>query len=83
LENVIKHANASQVSVSLKYSADQLILEVSDDGIGFDEDSITSRDQLGIKGMRERAELIGGTLEVEGHVGQGITVRLRSAGGTP
>jgi signal transduction histidine kinase len=82
LENVIKHANASQVSVSLKCSADQLILEVSDDGIGFDKDSITSHDQLGVKGMRERAELIGGTLEVEGHVGQGITIRLRSARGS-
>ncbi len=82
LENVIKHANASQVSVSLKYSSDQLTLEVSDDGIGFDGESITSSYQLGIKGMRERAELIGGTLEVEGQVGQGITIRLRSAGGT-
>jgi signal transduction histidine kinase len=83
LENVIKHANASQVSVCLKYSSGQLILEVSDDGIGFAEESITSRDQLGIKGMRDRAELIGGTLEVEGQVGRGITIRLRSAGGTP
>jgi signal transduction histidine kinase len=83
LENVVQHASASQVSVSLRHSSGQLILEVSDDGVGFAEESIISCDQLGIKGMQERADLIGGTLEVESQVRQGTTIRLRSGRGIP
>jgi len=82
LENVVQHANASQVTVSLRRRAGQLMLKVSDDGVGFAEESIASRNRLGIKGMQERAELIAGRLEVESQVGQGTTVRLRSGRGS-
>jgi signal transduction histidine kinase len=83
LENVVQHASASQVSVSLRHSSGQLILEVSDDGVGFAEEAIISCDQLGIKGMQERADLIGGMLEVESQVRRGTTIRLRSGRGIP
>lgn len=78
LENVVLHANAQQLSVSLKKSNRQLMLEVSDDGCGFKAESIPQDDQFGIKGMRERAELIGGRLEVESGEGKGTTIRLTS-----
>jgi signal transduction histidine kinase len=78
LENVVLHANAQGVSVSLKNRNRQLILVVSDDGRGFTNESSTQDDQLGIKGMRERAELIGGRLEVESSEGTGTTIRLSS-----
>ena len=80
LENVIVHANAQRVSVSLRQAEGRLTLEVSDDGLGFTGEATGSEDRLGIKGMRERAELIGGTLEVESCSGQGTTIRLRGGG---
>jgi signal transduction histidine kinase len=78
LENVSKHANADQVSVLLKQIDGRLVLEISDDGLGFESDANASADQFGIKGMQERADLIGGTLQVESNAGQGTTVRLYS-----
>jgi two-component system sensor histidine kinase UhpB len=80
LENVIMHANAQRVSVSLRQAEGWLTLEVSDDGLGFTGEATGSDDRFGIKGMRERAELIGGTLGVESHSGQGTTIRLQSGG---
>lgn len=81
LENVARHADALRVRVSLRQTEGQLVLEVSDDGTGFAADEAdASEDQLGLRGMRERAELIGGTLEVESREGQGTTIRLRSGG---
>jgi signal transduction histidine kinase len=80
LENVIMHANAQRVSVSLRQAEGRLTLEVSDDGLGIAGEATGSEGRLGIKGMRERAELIGGTLEVESRSGQGTTIRLQSGG---
>ncbi|MBN1580924.1 MAG: sensor histidine kinase [Anaerolineae bacterium] len=76
LENVSRHANADHVSVLLKQITDRLVLEISDDGLGFEGTEDASKDQFGIKGMQERADLIGGTLQVESSAGQGTTVRL-------
>jgi len=78
LENVTRHADARRVTVSLRRTGDQLILEVADDGTGFVAEADSPDDQLGIKGMRERAELIGGKLEVRSREGQGTTILLRS-----
>jgi len=76
LENVTKHANATQVSVSLQQVDSRLILEVSDDGVGFSDESAPARVQLGITGMKERAELIGAQLEIDSQADQGTSVRL-------
>lgn len=82
LENVTRHADAQNVAVSLKrLDGLLLLLEVSDDGAGFAAEPGASEEQMGLRGMRERAELIGGTLEVESRAGQGTTIRLRSGGG--
>jgi signal transduction histidine kinase len=94
IENVLKHATASLLSVSLEQEGGWLSLTVSDDGGGFsieglDDPDLATRSldgqvlapagwQLGIRGMQERAELIGGTLKVESIVGQGTTIRLSS-----
>lgn len=78
LENVAKHAGARQVRVSLRQSAGKMVLEVSDDGSGFTAQTQASEDQLGLVGMRERAQLISGKLEITSQEGQGTTVRLLS-----
>jgi signal transduction histidine kinase len=49
---------------------------VYDDGQGFDPSDVDTEHHLGIRGMRERAEMAGGTLQIESELGQGTTVRL-------
>ena len=76
LENVARHADAQRVSVSLRQAGGRLTLQVSDDGLGFEDQEVASEERFGLRGMRERAELIGGVLTVESHAGQGAAVRL-------
>mgnify|MGYP001082687428 CR=1 FL=1 len=73
LNNVAKHAGASQATVSLHRQSKQVELHISDDGRGFDPEGI-SPESLGLGIMRERAEAIGATLEIESQVGQGTRV---------
>jgi signal transduction histidine kinase len=74
LNNVLKHAHARQVTVRLDVSKDRAVLEVADDGVGF-EPSLRNGGGFGLPGMRERAERLGGGLQVESTPGQGTTVR--------
>jgi signal transduction histidine kinase len=74
LTNVRRHSGASRVSVTLKLEGEDLLAEVSDDGQGFESDTVPG---VGQSSMRERARLIGGELEIESQPGQGASVRLR------
>jgi signal transduction histidine kinase len=81
LENVVRHAGARTIRVRLEQKQDRLQLTVQDDGQGIDRDLLPEPaedldDRLGIRGMRERAGLIGGRLAIDSQVGQGTTVRL-------
>ena len=75
LENVRKHAGAKHVAVELRYAADQVEIEVRDDGVGFDRSS--TRDGYGLAGMRSRVLEAGGTVEVSTGLGTGTSVRAR------
>lgn len=78
LTNVRKHApDATRVSVELIYAAGGVELVVQDDGPGFDVAAAPAEGHLGLAGMRERAQLFGGRLEIESAAGQGTTVLLR------
>ncbi|MBN1976475.1 MAG: sensor histidine kinase [Anaerolineae bacterium] len=76
LANVAQHAQARHVGTSLLREENRLTLTISDDGLGFDPAAVDVEHHLGIRGMRERAEMVGGTLEIESGPGQGTTVRL-------
>jgi signal transduction histidine kinase len=76
LENAVRHANARQVRVTLSQVNGSVTLTVSDDGRGLEESEPENRPGLGIQGMRERAEMIGATLELTSAPGKGTTVRL-------
>lgn len=76
LANVAHHAQARRVEISLLKERGRLILRVSDDGHGFDPDTVDTEYHLGIRGMQERAEMVGGVLEIDSEPGQGVTVRL-------
>jgi two-component system sensor histidine kinase UhpB len=73
LTNVLRHAEATEASLSLRRADDQVILTVSDNGRGLPE----RRREGGIGGMRERAMLIGAELEVRSEAGRGTEIRLR------
>jgi signal transduction histidine kinase/ligand-binding sensor domain-containing protein len=77
IQNVKKHAGARKLSVQLEYGPQQIALDVNDDGQGFVADQAQPPGHYGITGMRERAAMIGGTLEVISEPGAGTTVRLR------
>jgi signal transduction histidine kinase len=75
LNNALKHANASSISLSLTEVWGQLHLVVKDDGRGFDPELVEGRG-LGIVGMRERAHLVGGRLDLTSGLGAGTIVEL-------
>jgi nitrate/nitrite-specific signal transduction histidine kinase len=75
LNNVAKHAGASQATVNLRCQPRRVTLHVSDDGRGFDPECI-SAESLGLGIMRERAEAIGATLTVESEIGRGTEVTV-------
>ena len=76
LTNVARHAGARTLIVRLYQASGRLTLTVSDDGCGFDAATPPPDGQYGLRGMRERAEMIGGALEIESRPGGGTTVRL-------
>ena len=76
LTNVLRHANASRCTVEIDSKDDQVELRVSDDGVGMRLTAGTAA-TIGIEGMRERALLGNGTLEIESTPGRGTQVTLR------
>lgn len=78
LTNVVRHARARQVSLLLEVRGGSVVAVVEDDGCGFDAECLMngplSERCLGLHGMRERAELLGGTLTVESSPGRGTSV---------
>jgi len=76
LNNVRKHARAQTVRISLRCWSKDWILEVTDDGQGFDPEDVPLIAQYGLRGMRERAELIGGEFQITSQPNCGTTVRL-------
>jgi len=78
LRNALRHARPGRVAVSLRPAAGGLILEVCDDGAGFDP-TAACPGHLGLVSMRERAARIGGRLELVSAAGRGTTVRVSLA----
>jgi len=76
LTNVVRHAKATRASIQLKRDARGIELVIADDGIGF-ETARAGGEGLGLRGMRERAALSRGAIEVESMPGHGAIVRVR------
>jgi two-component system, NarL family, sensor histidine kinase DegS len=73
LTNIVKHANAGSVSVSVARRAAAVVAVIEDDGAGF-EPAVVREGGVGLLGMRERLALIDGRLEIESRPGAGATV---------
>jgi len=76
LHNALQHAHASKVSVTLSGNQRHSILEIADDGRGFDKSSVATSHRLGLASMRERSAAVHGRLTVESSPGKGTTVRM-------
>jgi signal transduction histidine kinase len=76
LTNVVKHADATRVSIVVASQGSSAAVTIDDDGVGFDEATIRG-DALGLLGMRERLALVGGTLAVESSPEAGTTLAAR------
>ena len=76
LNNITKHAGASQVSVHLQSDAEQLQLQIQDDGCGFDPQGTSSSESLGLEIMHERVDTIGAHLEIHSEPGIGTRIKL-------
>ncbi|MDI3298533.1 MAG: sensor histidine kinase [Bacillota bacterium] len=78
ITNVLLHARAQRVSVELHEEPDLLYVRVQDDGRGFSPEQLIGQPErsIGLAGMRERAALVGGRLEIRSRPGQGTTVEL-------
>ena len=74
LTNVARHSGASCVDVTLDHAGRIVTLSVTDNGNGLSEAAQASQDSLGILGMRERALLLGGFIDLKGERGKGTTV---------
>lgn len=80
LANVVKHASATHATIALETGANEARLTVTDDGVGFDPTTLSTRagasDSFGLRAIAERVEQLGGELEVTSAAGAGTTVRV-------
>jgi len=75
LTNVARHAGVTNATVRIRAKADLLVLQVEDRGRGFDQGEVPAGQRsIGLSGMRERVELIGGLLTIESRPGAGTLV---------
>ncbi|MGG4406363.1 sensor histidine kinase [Geobacillus stearothermophilus] len=76
VQNALKHAEARHIDVKMEVTCHHLLVSVKDDGKGFDP-SVKKENAFGLIGMRERVELLGGTLDIRSKIGSGTTVFIR------
>ena len=76
LSNVARHADAGQVTISLRRQADQVVLRITDDGRGFDPEKVAEA-SFGLLAMKERARSLGGDVSIESGAMKGTTVVAR------
>jgi len=76
LNNALKHARARSVRILLDFRGSDIRMEIRDDGCGFAQEAAERGGGLGLRGMRERVEGMGGTLSIESAPGTGTTVRV-------
>ena len=77
LENIIRHSQATHITLTINHTADALSLEIIDNGVGFDPQKIPS-ETYGLRGLKERASLIGGECQIISQPGQGTTILFRA-----
>jgi signal transduction histidine kinase len=81
LTNVLLHAHASRVDVLLSQRKNLLNVIIEDDGVGFIPENVVAHIHLGLFGMRERIEMLGGRFSIESNIGKGTTIQVEVPNG--
>lgn len=76
LNNALKHASATSIIVYLRENKGQAELEIIDDGVGFELDTIGDRSGMGLRGIRERTEKMGGIATIQSVLGEGTSIKI-------
>lgn len=76
LTNAIRHSKATEIAVILDWRKDAIIMIVEDNGVGFNIEGDTAHRRMGLAGMRERAEMLGGRFTIESEFGAGTTIHV-------
>ena len=76
LNNALKYAKASKLSVTLDTGSDLISMEVADDGVGFEESKLNSGGGMGLGGMRYRAQSLGAKLDIVSKPGEGTSIMV-------
>jgi PAS domain S-box-containing protein len=76
LTNVTRHARAANVSIALRAGASAIELEVHDDGVGINEEQVSSPESFGLRGMHERVHALGGNISILGQSGLGTRLSV-------
>jgi two-component system NarL family sensor kinase len=77
-QNIIKHAGASEVKVTIRYMEDSMFITIQDNGIGFEpETALKKRDGLGLQNILQRATLVGGKAEITSRPGEGTKLQIK------
>ena len=74
LNNIIKHANASKVEISIANKGDEIYLAIKDDGVGFD--TAKKRTGVGLKNIKSRSEVSNGKVSIESKKGKGCLITV-------
>jgi signal transduction histidine kinase len=77
INNVLKHAQAGKVTISMKIESDNYILEIGDNGKGFDYTATRQANSLGLISIQERAIMLGGEAIISSTQGKGTLIRVR------
>ena len=77
--NAVRHAKASRIVVILTYQPNELMMEICDDGVGFDQNAVMNIDHghFGLRGLRSRAKRLNAELEIASNLGVGTKISLR------
>lgn len=80
--NIVKHARATELTVKLKYADSNVIVEIEDNGIGFDVERVSNRKRkddsgFGIPMMRERVYLLSGKFQIDSKIGKGTRIKVK------
>ena len=76
VSNSLKHANAANITISLSKQGKNVVLQYSDDGIGFDMEKASKGNGLGLQNLESRASMIHGTLDIQSSPGNGFQATL-------
>lgn len=76
LQNIVKHAEATRVSLTLEYTLESLIITIEDNGRGFDTEEADKSHSLGFRNMKNRAKLLKAQLDITSEAGKGSLLKL-------